>query len=260
MSVPLSAYLPSPAPSALAPFVGVPAAVPRLAPVRQQALELSSLHTILPPQPRKLVLRLPLLPIISILLRHCLFHPPTLPYPIPSPSPSPSPSPTSSAWAEPPPTHTQSPSSPPSPPSPSTPPSIPAPVRPSHDTDLLLYPFTRFRPSFSAIHFLNLLVPELRLDEALLVNDPKTLARCPQVSHYWNALLQDAATWRYHFSLHHLPDGPASLAALLMEHHRGIVQSVGTEKEPRHAARHAVKLVLLVGIPSSFVAQESEQE
>ncbi|ODN81153.1 hypothetical protein, variant [Cryptococcus amylolentus CBS 6039] len=170
MSVPLSAYSPSPAPSALAPFVGVPAAVPRLAPVRQQALELSSLHTILPPQPRKLVLRLPLLPIISILLRHCLFHPPTLPYPIPSPSPSPSPSPTSSAWAEPPPTHTQSPSSPPSPPSPSTPPSIPAPVRPSHDTDLLLYPFTRFRPSFSAIHFLNLLVPELRLDEALLVS------------------------------------------------------------------------------------------
>ncbi|ODN80319.1 hypothetical protein L198_07819 [Cryptococcus wingfieldii CBS 7118] len=83
------------------------------------------------------------------------------------------------------------------------------------------------------------------------VDDPKTLARCPQVSHYWNALLQDAATWRYHFSLHHLPDGPASLAALLMEHHRGIVQSVGTEKEPRHAARHAVKLVLLGGIPSS---------
>ncbi|WVQ76907.1 hypothetical protein IAR50_006585 [Cryptococcus sp. DSM 104548] len=116
-----------------------------------------------------------------------------------------------------------------------------AAVRPSHDTDLLLYQFTRLPPS-ARFSFLNSLVPELRLNEALLVSrkiapllrrdflkelpielslhilsfvdDPKTLARCAQVSHYWNALLQDDATWRYHFSLHHSPDSSSSLAAL----------------------------------------------
>ncbi|ODO03260.1 hypothetical protein I350_06108 [Cryptococcus amylolentus CBS 6273] len=105
-----------------------------------------------------------------------------------------------------------------------------APVRPSHDTDLLLYQFTRLPPS-ARFNFLNSLVPELRLDEALLVSRKIApllrrdfLKELPielslhilsfAISHYWNALLQDDATWRYHFSLHHLPDGPASLAAL----------------------------------------------
>ncbi|ODN97877.1 hypothetical protein I350_07512 [Cryptococcus amylolentus CBS 6273] len=42
----------------------------------------------------------------------------------------------------------------------------------------------------------------------------------------------------------------------LIELHRGIGQRVGTEQEPRHA----VKLVLLVGIRTILVAQESEKE
>ncbi|WRT63369.1 uncharacterized protein IL334_000274 [Kwoniella shivajii] len=100
------------------------------------------------------------------------------------------------------------------------------------DPQDLIYRFTSLSPS-QRFSFLTSLVGELRLNEALVVSrkiepllrrdflrelpaelalhclsfvdEPKTLARAAQVSHYWNQLLQDEQTWKDLFDRHDFP-------------------------------------------------------
>ncbi|WWC97403.1 hypothetical protein V866_004282 [Kwoniella sp. B9012] len=103
------------------------------------------------------------------------------------------------------------------------------------DPQGLLHSFTTLSPS-QRFTFLNSLIGELRLNEALVVSrkiepllrrdflrelpaelalhclsfvdEPRTLARAAQVSNYWNQLLQDEQTWKDLFDRHNFPNPP----------------------------------------------------
>ncbi|WVW81435.1 hypothetical protein I302_103429 [Kwoniella bestiolae CBS 10118] len=103
------------------------------------------------------------------------------------------------------------------------------------DPQDILQSFTTLSPT-QRFSFLNSLIGELRLNEALVVSrkiepllrrdflrelpaelalhclsfvdEPKTLARAAQVSNYWNQLLQDEQTWKDLFDRHNFPNPP----------------------------------------------------